>query len=98
MLVDCTGSVHGNYDRFHNYTDQKHVDTKTHGYTHSTSKRNKTLVCICHTQCNTLHESTVHNPYIKCINKKIRLHPSNTLCFFHIMPLLTTPKNDQLHC
>ena len=70
MLVDCTGSVHGNYDRFHKYTDHKHVDTKTHGYTHSTFKRNKTLVCICHTHCNTLHESTVDNPYIKNVSTK----------------------------
>lgn len=70
MLVDCTGSVHGIHDRFHKYTDHKHVDTKNHGYTHSTFKRNKTLVRICHTQCNTLHESTVPNPYKKMYQQK----------------------------
>lgn len=82
MLVDCTGSVHGNYDRFHKYTDHKHVDTKTHGYMHSTFKRNKTLLSICLPQCNTFHESTIHNPIYKMHQPKKSFYILLTRCGF----------------
>ena len=70
--------------------DHKHVDTRTHCHIYSTLKRHITLACICFTQSNSLYESTIHNPHIKCINQKI-LYILLAHCVFLTSCLLKHP-------